>query len=150
MALTIRVVALGSLILVSLGCQPRSDAASKSAPSAQLDQKTESLQGEPAQPVPPPSAAAGPVHEAANVLCLTVCNKAAGLHCGAAEECSNGCKEMLSVPNCQTVMVALLECLAKEPLEHWECDSESHIPAIRDGYCESQQHDVARCAGSPS
>lgn len=45
-------------------------------------------------------------------------------------------------------MVAFLECLSKEPLEHWECDTEAHIPGIREGYCEKQQNDVAHCVGN--
>lgn len=140
MLLTVRAFALGSLVLVSLGfgCNARSDAAATPAPApvqaSKLEHKAEPLQAAPAA--------------TSNALCLAVCSKAAGLHCKAAEDCSSGCQEMLAVPNCQTVMVAFLECLSKEPLEHWECDSEAHIPGIRDGYCEAQQRDVGRCVGS--
>ncbi|HET8938808.1 MAG TPA: hypothetical protein VFN67_35425 [Polyangiales bacterium] len=142
MALTIHAFALGTMVVVSLGCNPRADAKPALAPaqSPNLEYKTEPLRAEPARPSAAPAAS--------SALCLAVCSKASGLHCSGAEECSSGCQEMLSIPNCQTVMVAFLECLSKEPLDHWECDNESHMPAIRDGYCEAQQHDVARCVKS--
>src|SRR4051794_30640400 len=104
MPLTIRVFSLGVMIVMNLGCHGRSDAGATPAPSsvpesATVEHKTEPLQAAPAQP-PAPGAAAEP---ASNGLCLAVCGKAAGLHCGAAENCSSGCEEMMSVPNCQTV-----------------------------------------------
>ena len=141
MPLNVRAFALGAWVVVGLGCNARSDAdvppAAASVQSAKLEHKTEPVQAEPARP-----------SAASNALCLEVCGKASGLHCGAAEECSSGCKEMLSVPNCQTIMVAFLECLSKEPLDHWECDTEAHMPALREGYCEAQQREVARCVGN--
>jgi hypothetical protein len=150
MPLTIRAFALGTMVVVNLGCNAPSDAGATPAPTpvqaSKLEHKTEPLQAAPARPPAPTSAA----ELASNALCLAVCGKAAGLNCSSPEDCSSGCQEMLSVPNCKTVMVAFLECLSKEPLEHWECDGEAHIPAIRDGYCEAQQHDVASCVGSAS
>jgi hypothetical protein len=140
MPLTLRAFALGSLLIVSLGCNAPSASDAPPAPSPVQSAKA-------AEPLKAP-ATAEPAREASNALCLAVCRKAGGLNCGAADECSSGCQEMLSVPNCQTVMVAFLECLSKEPLEHWECDTEAHIPGIRDGYCEAQQNDVARCVGN--
>lgn len=157
MYLTIRVFALGSIVALSLGCNARKDAGTQPEPAAQreqLEQPKPAQPVEPAQPSPPKAAAPASTAAAASAhssaLCMQVCRKAEGLHCAGAEDCKSGCEELLSLPGCQTAMVSFLECLSKEPLAHWECDSEVHVPAIRDGYCESQQRQIAQCMGSAS
>lgn len=154
---TIRGFALGAMVVVSLGCYAQKDGGAQPEPGAQRVQLAQQEPSQLAAPAPaaPPTAAV-PVSAAAaapgdsSALCLQVCRKAEGLRCPGAEDCKSGCQELLSLPGCQTAMTSFLECLSKEPLEHWECDSEVHVPAIRDGYCESQQSAVGRCMGSAS
>jgi hypothetical protein len=156
MQLTIRAIAIGSIVAVGLGCNTRADAGATPQPATPplVEEQALSKPVKPPLPSPPsaavPSGAAEPAAKATNAMCLAVCRKAEGLHCGAPEDCSTNCQEMLSLPGCQTAMVSFLECLSQEPLAHWECDSEAHIPAIRDGYCEAQQSGVARCLGKAS
>jgi hypothetical protein len=57
---------------------------------------------------------------------------------------------MLATPVCQQWMAAFLECIAKEPDEHWECDTETKVPMIKDGYCDPQQRDLVKCMESAS
>jgi hypothetical protein len=148
MHLIVRVFVLAAVVAGSFGCNAQKDAPLQSERAAQREQPKPSQPAEPAQPLPPKAAAAAP--EDSNPLCMQVCRKAEGLKCPGAEDCKSGCQELLSLPGCQTAMVSFLECLSKEPLEHWECDSEVHVPAIRDGYCESQQREIAVCMGSAS
>jgi hypothetical protein len=37
-----------------------------------------------------------------------------------------------------------MDCLAREPRPHWECDDDG-MPAIKDGYCTAQQAALAGC-----
>jgi hypothetical protein len=153
---TIRAFVFGSIVVASLGCNSHSDAAEQATPavqSAPLTQQPPAKPAEPAQPAPP--IAAEPAHAAAptapsDALCLAACRKASGLHCTGAEDCTSGCRELLALRGCLPVVTSFLECLSKEPLEHWECDSETHVPGIRDGYCEPEQSAIARCMGSAS
>jgi hypothetical protein len=114
---------------------PRSVATVEKQPDKQL------AEADPSKQRKPLASGVAPVP----AVCVAICHQASTLHCGTAEECAQGCREMLALP-CQLPMASLLACLAKEPAEHWECDTESKAPTIKDGYCDAQQRGIQRAA----
>lgn len=153
MHLTIRGFALGSIAVVSPGCSAPRDLSVQPQAVPQrvpVQQQTPSQHVDPARATLPPAAApassgAEPPADS-NALCLQTCRKAECLGCAGAEDCKVGCQELLALPGCRTAMASFV-CVSEQPLKHWECDGEVPVPAIRDGYCESQQSQVARCMG---
>jgi len=91
----------------------------------------------PAAPAPPASAAPD--------LCPGMCERARALKCKHDEGCVAACRQMSTASGCATEMAAVLSCLAREPLEHWECNSDGE-PAIKDGYCDAEQSKFVACA----
>lgn len=85
-----------------------------------------------------------------DVCATAICPHATRLQCGSIEHCVQGCREMLAVPVCQQATASFLDCIAKERDEHWECDTETRVPMIKDGYCDPQQRDLVKCMESAS
>lgn len=76
--------------------------------------------------------------------CDQICSRSRELACTRQERCVQGCLEMASIDACKDAFAKLYSCLAAEPVSHWEC-AEDGVAAIRDGYCEKEQADAARC-----
>ena len=94
----------------------------------------------------PPRASVGP---SAPDPCALLCRQTADLKCKQAGHCADSCREMLAIADCRPQMQAVLRCLAREPVAHWECN-EAGEPAIKDGYCDAEQGGFVRCAERPS
>jgi hypothetical protein len=90
------------------------------------------------QSVAPPAAPSGD-------LCATICRHATNLACGSAADCSRGCQEMLATPICREQTRGFFACIAGETSAHWECDGNTGMPAIKDGYCSEPQRAFFDC-----
>lgn len=76
--------------------------------------------------------------------CERICAASAKLGCGQAQGCQTACVQMASTGGCRSELRAFYRCLETEPSEHWEC-LEDGTAAIREGYCENEQAQFARC-----
>ena len=94
----------------------------------------------------PPPAAAGAAPGPGD-LCPSICERSRALGCKRLEGCVASCREMRQVPTCAREMTAVLSCLGREPLTHWECNDEG-APAIKDGYCDDEQRQFVACVQS--
>lgn len=51
---------------------------------------------------------------------------------------------MREIDGCGQEMSAALDCFARQPLAHWECNDDGDA-AIKDGFCNDPQQRVADC-----
>jgi hypothetical protein len=76
--------------------------------------------------------------------CSSICARSAPLGCIAASECQSFCDELATSLACHAEMDAVLDCFAQQATEHWECTTPG-LPALKDGYCASEQHGYRNC-----
>jgi hypothetical protein len=158
-SLKIRITCLLLLALIMVGCNsaaPAEPAAASSeteltarpvekdipaVPPAPAAAQPAQPAVEPANPPPPadkPAAAPSP-------LCDELCTRTAQLKCGAVDDCKAGCREMAHSDLCGKELRAMLECIAGQPIKSFECDPNTRAPAIRDGFCGTEQSAAADC-----
>jgi hypothetical protein len=93
-----------------------------------------------AAPSPAPLARASDV----TFVCRNLCEHVRPLGCAGQSQCPETCVGMAAGTPCTGEIVALYECLLREPISRWEC-SDDGTAAIRDGSCESEQALAAAC-----
>jgi hypothetical protein len=76
--------------------------------------------------------------------CERICAASTKLGCRQAQGCQTACLQMASTGACGPGLRAFYDCLETQPSEHWEC-LEDGTAAIREGYCENEQAQFARC-----
>src|SRR5262249_19326583 len=76
--------------------------------------------------------------------CEPICRHPRALRCPNPSQCLTACREMQASSVCRAQIHSFLDCLLKQPTEHWECD-EDGIGSIQDGYCDAEQAAVATC-----
>jgi hypothetical protein len=77
-------------------------------------------------------------------VCRALCEHTSSLGCPARNECLDTCVGMAAATPCTGAVVALYECLRREPLSRWEC-AEDGAAAIRDGSCDDEQSRAVHC-----
>jgi hypothetical protein len=83
------------------------------------------------------------VRERARV-CQTMCEHTRALKCTAVAECEKTCDDLVSGDECQSALFAALDCMVREPREHWTC-GEDGLAVIQSGYCEREQAAFVAC-----
>ena len=133
--------ALGPFLLAwFVACNKPAPSPSNSDPPPQASASTRS-----AMPEPSPAAAATPATKAPGVdPCVTVCERSKELKCRAVAECPQRCAESRNVAACNSEMSAVLQCVIREPVGHWEC-GEDGLASIKDGYCDAEQAAFMAC-----
>jgi len=112
---------------------------SQSGPPPQVSASIQS-----ATPELPPAAAKLATHAPGTDPCPTVCERSKELRCSAVAECSQRCAESRDLAACSSEMSAVLRCITREPVGHWEC-SEDGLASIKDGYCDGEQAAFMSC-----
>lgn len=78
-------------------------------------------------------------------VCETICQRSAELNCGLPKPaCLEACRDTVDTPICKTQMAAVMQCVIREPVTHWECSDEK-IAAIKDGFCQREQLAFLQC-----
>jgi hypothetical protein len=130
-------------LVLLVSCQEQSR---KSEPAASASRPPAQASAAPA-PAPTPSSAAkaqAPVSPEQEAICASMCERGKALHCPVdAVTCRAACRESLAPP-CDAELSAALSCMAREPLNHWECSDEG-LPVIRAGYCDAPQGKAVEC-----
>jgi hypothetical protein len=93
----------------------------------------------------PPRTRPGP--SAGSNPCDVVCERTRVLGCPNIGECASSCAAMSEVRVCASEMAAVLQCVTREPVEHWECGAEG-LASIRSGYCDPEQAAFLSCLGA--
>ena len=152
------------LVLSSVGCsklEAESNAAALATARAVVVASSARTVATTPRAVPGPTPAATPTAAAAAVVaapsgsllsetaheiersCRSICVRSAALHCGPNTECEKDCVVAAAATPCTAAFLRLYACLEREPLSRWECTDGA--AAIREGFCDEQQSDAARC-----
>lgn len=76
--------------------------------------------------------------------CQHVCEKTSKLPCVKIPECVAGCLESFQLPACRSELGAMLRCTEGASPDAFACD-DSPTPVLKDGACEAEQEEAARC-----
>lgn len=101
-------------------------------------------------PATPPATASPAADKNVASPCLRLCEIGGELDCGGElSECLPRCTLMLrQLPQCEVPTNVALECFASHSKDHFECDANTGMPALRAGLCEAEQKAVAECVQS--
>lgn len=76
--------------------------------------------------------------------CERVCDRTRELGCKNQPGCLANCVMMAQIKPCAGPFAAFYACLEQQGRDHWECSAEG-VPALREGFCESEQEATSRC-----
>ena len=138
---TAKRVVVVALLAAGLGCTRQSSSdATKGGPAA----ASAPLLASAAAPSSAPSGL--PVADTATrARCAVLCERTADLKCKHPEACLPNCLAMASATPCNEPISALFSCLTKAEIGHFQCDEQTGFAQIREGYCEQEQANAARC-----
>ena len=94
-----------------------------------------------APPLPP----LAPADATTRSQCANICERSSALHCAHASECVPNCLAMQAATPCGAPFSAFYACLVREPTTHYQCDEQSGVAQIKDGFCESEQKAAYQC-----
>jgi hypothetical protein len=79
--------------------------------------------------------------------CQAMCQVGQTLDCGSSQPiCVARCKSMIEqIPECRSAMTAAFACFASRPVADWVCDRDAGMPTLKEGRCDAEQQDVAKC-----
>ena len=96
-------------------------------------------------PTPVASAALPPADARTRAQCASICTRSRELHCKQPETCEPNCLAMQAATPCGPQFSGFYACLVGQPAAHFECDEESGVAQIRDGYCDREQELTVAC-----
>jgi hypothetical protein len=94
---------------------------------------------------PPPLPQLAPADATTRSQCANICERSSALHCAHASECVPNCLAMQAATPCGAPFSAFYACLVREPTTHYQCDEQSGVAQIKDGFCESEQKAAYQC-----
>lgn len=86
-----------------------------------------------------------PADATTRAQCANICERSNTLHCKQASECLPNCLAMQAATPCGVPFSAFYACLVREPTSHYQCDEQSGVAQIKDGFCEKEQQVAYQC-----
>jgi len=77
--------------------------------------------------------------------CAAICELSRQLRCKSPAQCLPNCLAMASATPCGQQINEFYTCLVGQPPARWQCDSESGVAQIREGFCEKEQAQTVSC-----
>jgi hypothetical protein len=136
-------------VLAATACSKRSDDAFAPSAEAKATPSAQAVVQPAAAPAPAPAPTASdmlqPADAKTRAQCSSICSRSNELHCKHPETCLPNCLAMQAATPCGREFAGFYACLVGQPVAHFECDEESGVAQIRDGYCDAEQERTVAC-----
>ncbi len=107
---------------------------------AETEQKKEPVQAKEASTSATPEAKK---IAAVHAECTDICKITDSLPCNS--KCVENCQTLAEYPHCHDERQRFMECLAKQPVDNWECDPLRDVAGVKPEFCKLSKVAFTSC-----